>query len=134
MPPNTTARTVRNDRHLNAPCTPPAPRLEWRLERVWALDEESSDEDVQAYEKASKAVAGRLIHPRCLDDYVYAAWHFAEIVDIDSENNPDEDSPASRDVVSSPEFIQALEWAQAGVVVLQQSLPWPFTGGSAVLR
>ncbi|GAB7065718.1 hypothetical protein H7J06_26265 [Mycobacterium hodleri] len=104
------------------------PRLEWRLERVWALDEESSDEDVQAYEKASKAVAGRLIHPRCLDDYVYAAWHFAEIVDIDSENNPDEDSPASRDVVSSPEFIQALEWAQAGVVVLQQSLPWPFTG------
>ena len=52
----------------------------------------------------------------------------AEIVDIDSEDNPDEDSPASRDVVSSPEFIQALEWAQAGVVVLQQSLPWPFTG------
>lgn len=103
-------------------------RLEWRLEGVWALDEESSDEEIQAYEKASKEVAGRLLNPRCLDDYVYAAWSFAEMVGIDSEDAPDEESPADRDVVSSPEFIQALGWAQAGVVVLQQSLPWPFTG------
>lgn len=105
------------------------PRLEWRLERVWALDEESSDEEIRVYEKASRTVAGRLVNPRCLDDYVYAAWHFAEMVGIDSENGPDdEDSPVARDVVYSPEFTEALGWAQTAVVVLQQSLPWPFTG------
>lgn len=104
------------------------PRLEWRLEGVRALDEESSDEEIQADEKASKPVAGRLINPRCLDNYVSLAWSLAEMVDIDSDDDADEDSPADPDVVSSPQFIQALGWAQAGVVILQQSLPWPFTG------
>lgn len=103
------------------------PRLEWRVERVWALDEESSKEEIEAYEKAAKPVAGRHINPRCLDDYVHLAWNFAAMIGVDSEDS-DEDGPLDPERKNSREFQLALAWAQAGVVVLQQSLPWPFTG------
>jgi hypothetical protein len=100
-------------------------RLEWRLERVWALDDESSPEEVAAYEKAAKSIGGCHIHPRCLDDYVLRAYDLAESIGM-HEDNPDwtlEPDPESAEV-----YRAALDWAQAGVVVLQQSLPWPFTG------
>lgn len=101
------------------------PRLEWRLERVWALDEESSKEEREAYEKSAKSVAGRHINPRCLDDYASLAWNFAEMVGLDSEYK---DRRLDSERKNSPELREAFDWAQAGVVVLQQSLPWPFTG------
>jgi hypothetical protein len=101
------------------------PRLEWRLERVWGIDEESSREEFGEYEKAAKQVAGYSINPRCLDDYASRAWELAELAGLDDED-PDNKFVIRAD--NAEVFSEALDWAQAGVVVLQQSLPWPFTG------
>lgn len=98
-------------------------RMEWRLERVWALDEESTVEEMVAYEKGVKRVAGCGINPRCLDDYSRRAWEVLEAIGY-SDDDPDWELGA--DVDSLEAHGAALEWAQAGVVVLQQSLPWPF--------
>lgn len=99
-------------------------RLEWRLERVWALDEESSPEDAAAYEKATKCISGQYVNPRCLDDYVQHAWDLAETVGLDEEDPDPKLKPGPE---TAEVYRAALDWAQAGVVVLQQSLPWPFT-------
>lgn len=100
-------------------------RLEWRFERIWALDEESTPEEVAAYEKSAKPVAGRYINPRCLDDYVIHAYQLMESIGM-HEDNPDWE--LGTDTKSATVYQDALDWAQAAVVVLQQSLPWPFTG------
>lgn len=100
-------------------------RLEWRFERVWALDEESRPEEVAAYEKSVKVICGLYLNPRCLDDYVMHTYRLMESIGM-KDDNPD------WELASDPHSIavhaEALDWAQAAVVVLQQSLPWPFTG------
>lgn len=100
-------------------------RLEWRFERVWSLDAESSDEEIAAYEKGTKTVANCRINPRCLDDYVLRANQLMESIGMD-EDNPDWELGSDSESVAVHR--EALEWAEAGVVVLQQSLPWPFFG------
>lgn len=100
-------------------------RLEWRLERVWGLDSESTSEEYEAYEKSAKVVGGCYINPRCLDDYVTQAYALMESIGMD-EDNPD--WKLDRDPETTAVWQAALNWAEAGVVVLQQSLPWPFTG------
>lgn len=100
-------------------------RLEWRLERVSALDDESTPEEYAAYEASAKVVGGYLINPRCLDDYVLRAYALMESIGM-HEDNPD--WKLDRDPETTAVYQEALDWAQAGVVVLQQSLPWPFTG------
>jgi hypothetical protein len=63
-------------------------------------------------------VAGRLIVPRCLDAYVMEAYVAAGL--------GDGEDPAEADI-DDEDLDEALAWAEAGVCVLQQSLPWPFT-------
>ncbi|WP_406514806.1 hypothetical protein OH809_43130 [Streptomyces sp. NBC_00873] len=53
------------------------PRREWRMERIWTPDEESSEEHDAAYEKASVTIGGRLLHPRDLDSYATFAYEYA---------------------------------------------------------
>jgi hypothetical protein len=88
------------------------------MERVWHPDGEQTAEATAAYDAACRDVAGRLIVPRCLDAYVmeaYAAAGLGDGEDLAEAEVDDED------------LTEALEWAEAGVCVLQQSLPWPFT-------
>lgn len=92
-------------------------RPQWRiLERVWLPSEESSETEDAAYEAACATIAGYTLVPRCLDAYAEIAW---QIVGVD-EADPDEDPPDPDDLSA------ALAFAEAGVCVLQQSLPWPF--------
>ncbi|OBK38608.1 hypothetical protein A5658_03555 [Mycobacterium sp. 1245111.1] len=98
-------------------------RMEWRIERVWALDDESTSEEIAAYEKGFTTVAGCGINPRCLDDYSVRAWEVLATIGYDDD---DPDWELGADAESLEVHSAALEWAQAGVVVLQQSLPWPF--------
>ncbi|MEV0494469.1 hypothetical protein [Streptomyces atratus] len=93
------------------------PRREWRMERIWTPDEESSEEHDAAYEKANVTIGGRLLHPRDLDSYATFAYEYAGLEDegdfTDAENG-------------TGDLTTALAWAAAGVCVLQQSLPYPF--------
>ncbi|MFE2729356.1 hypothetical protein [Kitasatospora sp. NPDC059327] len=96
-------------------------RQSWRMERVWSPDEESSEAYDAAYEEASVTIGDRRLHPRDLDAYATIAFEVAGL-DRDVEGGFDDDQgevPGELDA--------ALEWARAGVCVLQQSLPWPFT-------
>lgn len=100
-------------------------RLEWRLERVWALDDESTSEERAAYESAVKNIGRHSINPRCLDDYVTLAYDLVASIGM-HEDNPD--WRLSSDPEEVAVYEEALDWARAGVVLLQQSLPFPFTG------
>lgn len=100
-------------------------RLEWRLERVWAVDDESTPEERAKYEESATSVAGYDINPRCLDDYVTVAYDLMATIGMDED---DPDWGLGRDPQSVAVYEAALDWARAGVVLLQQSLPWPFTG------
>jgi hypothetical protein len=91
-------------------------RMEWRMERVWQPDEESPDAEIKIYETGRRLVDDVTLNPRCLDDYVTIAYDFAGYLDGEP---PAERPPASR-------LASALAWSEAGVCVLQQSLPWPF--------
>ncbi|MEU7802574.1 hypothetical protein AB0B10_25275 [Micromonospora arborensis] len=90
-------------------------RRVWRMERVWQPDAETPDAESEAHQRASRQVGGALIVPRCLDDYVMQAYRAADLGD---------DPVAS--LGARADLDEALEWAQAGICVLQQSLPWPF--------
>ena len=92
-------------------------RPTWRLERLWYPHEESGPEELAAYETACRDVNGVLLAPRCLDAF---ADHAQLIAGLDTADDGD---PAPID----PEALdEALQWAEAGVCVLQASLPWPF--------
>ncbi|MFD6691046.1 hypothetical protein ACFWEV_34905 [Streptomyces bacillaris] len=93
------------------------PRPTWRMERVWQPAAGSSDEHNRAYEDGCVTIGGHRLHPRCLDDYSTIAYQLAG---LDSEEEDDGDAPPPGDLNA------ALEWARAGVCVLQQSLPFPF--------
>jgi hypothetical protein len=98
------------------------PRVEWRTECVHLPDEESSAAESAEYESRIVTVEGFRINPRCLDDYTTIAYQYASRAGwADPEDGGDDDPD-----VESPVFNTALEWAAAGVCVLQQSLPWPF--------
>ena len=96
----------------------------WEMERVWLPDTESSPEDDEAYADACVTIAGRLLHPRCLDAYVSIAYNLADLRDEDDGVDAEACSPGL-DVVAG-DLDAALEWAGAGVCVLQQSMPFPF--------
>ncbi len=93
-------------------------RPEWRLEEVALIDAEDSEEQKQAYEAACVKVDGYLMVPRCLDAYTALAY---QVADFDAE-------PDSPDAKAAGDLDYALAWTRAGVSVLQQSLPYPFTG------
>ncbi|MFD5083426.1 hypothetical protein ACFWOG_12405 [Kitasatospora sp. NPDC058406] len=89
------------------------------MERDWSPDEESGE----AYEKASVAIGDRRLHPRDLDAYATIAYEVAGLRQDGEDGFDDEDDQGE----VPGELDAALEWARAGVCVLQQSLPWPFT-------
>ncbi|WP_069162885.1 hypothetical protein [Nocardia altamirensis] len=94
-------------------------RAEWRMERIWLPDGEESEQDREAYESGCREICGRFLHPQCLDAYAELAYSLAG----DPEDNPGQaSSDEEREAIT-----HGLEWAAAGVCVLQQSLPWPFT-------
>ncbi|MEV6403978.1 hypothetical protein AB0M58_13670 [Streptomyces bobili] len=94
-----------------------APRPMWRMERIWLPDGESSPEEDEAYEKAACVeIDGRLLHPRCLEAYADFAYSCAG---LDEGEGIDEDGVPG-------DLEEALEWAEAGVWLIQQSLPFPF--------
>jgi hypothetical protein len=93
-------------------------RPEWRLEDVALIDAEDSDERKQAYEDACVTIDGYRIVPRSLAAYTMLAYQAA---DFDGEA----DSPDAKAV---GDLDYALAWTRAGLSVLQQSLPYPFTG------
>lgn len=93
-----------------------APRPMWRMERIWLPDTESSSAETDAYEQACVEIDGRLLHIRCLDAYTQLAYSSAGLHDgegIDEDGVPGD-------------LEEALEWAEAGVWLIQQSLPFPF--------
>ncbi len=99
-------------------------RQSWRMERVWTPDEESSEGYEAAYGKAAVEIDGERLHPRDLDAYARIAYELAGVRDGEDDFADDEDDLVDVD----PEGLDvALEWARAGVCVLQQSLPFPFT-------
>ncbi|MFD7736276.1 hypothetical protein ACFV6F_38590 [Kitasatospora phosalacinea] len=99
------------------------PRQSWRMERVWSPDEESSEKYDAAYEQGAVTIGDRVLHPRDLDAYATIAYELAGLREDDGFGD-DEDGLGDVD----PEGLDAaLEWARAGVCVLQQSLPFPFT-------
>lgn len=93
-------------------------RPEWRLEDVALIDEEDSDEEKAAYEAACVEVDGYLLMPRSLDAYTMLAYQIAAF----------DDEPDAPDALVTGDLDHALAWARAGVCLLQQSLPYPFTG------
>lgn len=110
-------------------------RVEWRIECVVKPQEESLPETVEAYQAGVVKVGGHFINPKCLDDYTTLAYEFAEAAGwIDPEEDPDsyygtsdpEDDAESVLDVDPLGFSAAIEWASAGICVLQQSLPQPF--------
>lgn len=92
-------------------------RPAWRLERLWYPDEESSETELAAYDAQCRDIAGVTLAPRCLDAYVMQAYAAAGV------SSPEDDDDVE---ISSEDLDEALEWAVAGVCVLQLSLPWPF--------
>jgi hypothetical protein len=92
-------------------------RPTWRLERLWYPHTESSPEERDAYESACRDIDGVLLAPRCLDAFADHAQHIA------GPDAFDEHDPAPIDPAAAQE---ALQWARAGICVLQASLPWPF--------
>lgn len=93
-------------------------RPTWRMERIWFPDSEASPEETATYEAACRDVAGRMIMPRCLDAFVMEAYAAAGLGEGEDPGGAD---------IDDEDFGEALAWAEAGVCVLQQSLPWPFT-------
>lgn len=94
------------------------PRPEWRLEDVPMIDAEDSGEQKQAYEAACVTVDGYRLVPRSLDAYTMLGY---QVADFDGE-------PDSPDAKATGDLDYALAWTRAGISVLQQSLPYPFTG------
>lgn len=91
-------------------------RPAWRMERLWIPDEETSEAEHAAYDAQCRDVAGVMLAPRCLDAYVQQAYDVAGLSGV-----------ADDDVeIAEEDLDEALEWAAAGVCVLQLSLPWPF--------
>ncbi|MEN3308961.1 MAG: hypothetical protein V7603_5163 [Micromonosporaceae bacterium] len=90
-------------------------RRVWRMERIWQPSAEDPAAESAAYERGCRQVGGVMIVPRCLDDYVVQAYRAADL-----DDDPDADPEVCGDLDA------ALDWAQAGICVLQQSLPWPF--------
>uniref|UniRef100_UPI003F495804 hypothetical protein n=1 Tax=Amycolatopsis sp. CA-096443 TaxID=3239919 RepID=UPI003F495804 len=88
-----------------------------RLERLWQPNEESGPDELAAYEAACRDVDGVRLAPRCLDDFDERACLAAGLRDSD-DGDPVPIDPQALD--------EALAWAEAGVCVLQASLPWPF--------
>lgn len=87
-------------------------RPEWRFEEIWLPENES---EAQEYDRGRRSIAGHSINPRCLAEY-------RMIVDGivgDELEDPDADFP-------DDDLDEALAWAEAGVCVVQQSLPYPF--------
>lgn len=99
-------------------------RTEWRIEDQPLADPESSDAERKIYESGIKTINGLHFNPLALDFYVMEAYEAAEAAGLDYEGMDEEDS-APPDI-TSPDYQRALNWAEAGVCVLQQSLPWPF--------
>ncbi len=93
-------------------------RPEWRMERVWLPDGEESDQEHEEYTTGCRDIAGEMVHPRCLDAYTEIAYGIAGTLHDDPDIALTEEDRA---VLSG-----ALQWAEAGVCVLQQSLPFPF--------
>ncbi|MFE3105221.1 hypothetical protein [Nocardia tengchongensis] len=92
-------------------------RPEWRMERVWLPDGEESEQERKDYNAGCREIAGMWLHPRCLDAYADIAYAIAG-----SDDDPDI-APADEDCEA---LTGALQWAEAGICVLQQSLPFPF--------
>lgn len=92
-------------------------RPTWRLERLWLPNEESGHEELDAYETACRDVNGVMLAPRCLDAFAEQAQLVAGL------NISDEDDPVP---IAPRNLNEALAWAEAGICVLQASLPWPF--------
>ncbi|MEW2484275.1 hypothetical protein AB0876_32285 [Mycobacterium sp. NPDC049093] len=87
-------------------------RPEWRFEEIWLPDDES---ELEEYDKDCRLVEGYRINPRCLAEYrVMVERIVGDEFDDPEESLPDDD------------LAEALAWAEAGVCVLQQSLPYPF--------
>ena len=95
------------------------------MERVWTPDGESAAGYDAAYEKAAVTIGDRRLHPRDLDAYAAIAFELAGLGEGDDDGFDDEDDDEGQGEVPG-ELDAALEWARAGVCVLQQSLPWPF--------
>ncbi|MFD8782515.1 hypothetical protein [Kitasatospora sp. NPDC059599] len=94
------------------------------MKRVWTPDEESSEAYEAAYEKVSVTISDRQLRPRDLVAYATIAYELAGLREGDGDFGDNEDDQGDVD----PEGLDAaLEWARAGVCVLQQSLPFPFT-------
>ncbi|MFI6448546.1 hypothetical protein [Kitasatospora sp. NPDC050543] len=98
-------------------------RQSWRMERVWSPDEESGEGYDAAYEKAAVTIGDRRLHPRDLDAYATIAYEVAGLHQEDDEDGFDDEDDQGE---VPGKLDAALEWARAGVCVLQQSLPWPF--------
>ncbi|MET9108362.1 hypothetical protein [Streptomyces zhihengii] len=97
-------------------------RPTWRMERVWTPDEESDARYDAAYDKASVSLDGSRLHPRDLDAYCAIAYAIAGL-----DQGDDADGVDGGTVRACGDVDTALSWAAAGVCVLQQSLPYPFT-------
>lgn len=98
-------------------------RLEWRVERVSAHD--GVYMSASGKTESAKLIGGRHINPRCLDDYVDRSSELMRSIGLDGYRS---DWQLGGDPETAAVYQEALDWAQAGVVVLQQSLAWPFTG------
>ncbi|MEV6421659.1 hypothetical protein [Streptomyces sp. NPDC051662] len=93
-----------------------AARPMWRMERVWLPDSETDPEETEAYDQACVEIDGRLLHLRCLDAYTELAYSTAGL---------HEGEDFAQDGVPG-DLLEALDWAEAGVWLIQQSLPFPF--------
>lgn len=105
------------------------PRVEWRTELILQPDEESTQAEVALYEGRIVTVGGHRINPRCLDDYTAIAYQTAEAAGWVDPEEDDGEAPSDRGAaldVDPAGFAAALDWAAAGICVLQESLPWPF--------
>lgn len=61
------------------------PRPEWRMERVWLPDSESSPKEDAQYAAGCVQIGGHMLHPRCLDAYTTIAYEKAALVQDDGE-------------------------------------------------
>ncbi len=100
-------------------------RNEWRIEDVPLADHESSPAERALYEQGVKTIGGFMFNPLALDHYVMQAYSFAESAGLYYDEYMDNED-ASPPEIQSPSYRDAMAWAEAGVCVLQQSLPWPF--------
>ncbi|MFC7830876.1 hypothetical protein [Streptomyces sp. NPDC057375] len=74
---------------------------------------------------ASVTIGGRLLHPRDLDSYATFAYEYAGLEDAEDFTDAEEGTGGLQRVTG--DLNTALAWAAAGVCVLQQSLPHPFS-------